>query len=108
MALFEELMREVHKRNMKLIFDLVLNHTSDEHSWFKESASSRDNPKADWYIWRDGKGKSGMRPPNNWRAMAGNKGVDLSPQAQAVLLQRFPPFSARLELSQPGGQAGDV
>ena len=46
---------------MKLVFDLVLNHTSNEHPWFKESASSRDNPKADWYIWKDGKGRNGAK-----------------------------------------------
>lgn len=57
------LIDEVHKREMKIVFDLVLNHTSIEHEWFKESSSSRDNPKSDWYVWRDGNGK---KPPNNW------------------------------------------
>ncbi|WP_062109854.1 glycoside hydrolase family 13 protein [Bacillus niameyensis] len=63
---FDELMEEVHKRGMKLILDLVINHTSDEHAWFIESKSSKDNPKRDWYIWRDGKdGKE----PNNWESI---------------------------------------
>ncbi|MBH0162192.1 glycoside hydrolase family 13 protein [Fictibacillus sp. 26RED30] len=63
---FDLLMKEVHKRDMKLIIDLVLNHTSDEHQWFIESRSSKDNPKRDWYIWRDGKdGKE----PNNWESI---------------------------------------
>ncbi|MBH0158380.1 alpha-glucosidase [Fictibacillus sp. 5RED26] len=63
---FDLLMEEVHKRDMKLIIDLVLNHTSDEHQWFIESRSSKDNPKRDWYIWRDGKdGKE----PNNWESI---------------------------------------
>ncbi|GGB39594.1 glycoside hydrolase family 13 protein [Fictibacillus barbaricus] len=63
---FDLLMEEVHKRGMKLIIDLVLNHTSDEHQWFIESRSSKDNPKRDWYIWRDGKdGKE----PNNWESI---------------------------------------
>jgi glycosidase len=44
---------ESHKRNLRVILDLVLNHTSDEHPWFLESKSSRDNPKADWYVWMD-------------------------------------------------------
>ena len=48
---FDELLREVHARQMKLIIDLVVNHTSDEHKWFIESKSSKDNPKRDWYIW---------------------------------------------------------
>jgi oligo-1,6-glucosidase len=49
----DELFREVHARGMKIVMDLVVNHSSDEHAWFVESASSKDNPKADWYIWRD-------------------------------------------------------
>lgn len=66
MADFDELLAEVHKRGMKLIIDLVINHTSDEHPWFIESRSSKDNPKRDWYIWRDGKdGKE----PNNWESI---------------------------------------
>lgn len=66
MADFDELLVEVHKRGMKLIIDLVINHTSDEHPWFIESRSSKDNPKRDWYIWRDGKdGKE----PNNWESI---------------------------------------
>jgi alpha-glucosidase len=55
MADFDLLLQEVHRRGMKLILDLVLNHTSDEHPWFIESRSSRNSPKRDWYIWRDGK-----------------------------------------------------
>ena len=62
---FDELIREAKKRDLRIIMDLVVNHTSNEHEWFKESRSSRDNPKRDWYIWRDGdQGK----PPNNWRS----------------------------------------
>jgi len=49
----EQLFKEVHQRGMKIVMDLVVNHSSDEHAWFKESASSKDNPKRDWYIWRD-------------------------------------------------------
>jgi oligo-1,6-glucosidase len=51
----EKLFSEVHARGMKIVMDLVVNHSSDEHEWFKESASSKDNPKADWYIWSDTK-----------------------------------------------------
>src|SRR5690349_9126258 len=58
---FKTFLREAHARNIRVILDLVLNHTSDEHSWFLESKSSRDNPKADWYIWVDA-------PPNNWQS----------------------------------------
>lgn len=66
MADFDRLLAEVHRRGMRLILDLVVNHTSDEHPWFIESRSSRDNPKRDWYVWRDGKdGKE----PNNWESI---------------------------------------
>lgn len=62
----DELLNEVHKRDMKLIMDLVINHTSDEHPWFIESRASKDSKKRDWYIWREGKeGKE----PNNWESI---------------------------------------
>ena len=59
-----------HSRGMRLILDLVINHTSDEHLWFKESRSSKDNPKRHWYIWRPARyADDGTRmPPNNWRS----------------------------------------
>lgn len=63
---FDQLLAETHKRGMKLIMDLVINHTSDEHEWFIESRSSKDNPYRDYYIWRPGKdGKE----PNNWESI---------------------------------------
>jgi len=58
---FKNFLSESHKRNLRVILDLVLNHTSDEHPWFIESKSNRDNPKADWYVWVD-------TPPNNWQS----------------------------------------
>ncbi|GAB2699177.1 oligo-1,6-glucosidase [Paenibacillus thermoaerophilus] len=65
MEVWERLLSEVHARGMKLIMDLVVNHTSDRHPWFLESRSSRDNPKRNWYIWKDAKdGKA----PTNWRS----------------------------------------
>lgn len=60
---FEELLRGLHERDIKLVMDLVVNHSSDEQRWFAESRSSRDNPYRDYYIWRDGKDG---REPNNW------------------------------------------
>ncbi|MGF1505705.1 MAG: alpha-amylase family glycosyl hydrolase [Anaerolineae bacterium] len=60
----EQLIAEAHARNIKIIFDLVVNHTSDQHPWFLESRSSRDNPKRDWYMWADPKPDGS--PPNNW------------------------------------------
>jgi len=58
---FKTFLREAHARNLRVILDLVLNHTSDQHPWFLESKSSRDNPKADWYVWMD-------TPLNNWQS----------------------------------------
>ena len=60
---FEELLQKMHNRGIKLLMDLVVNHTSDEHQWFIESKSSKNNPYRDYYIWRDGEDKN---PPNNW------------------------------------------
>lgn len=59
---FKQLLNSAHKRSIKIIMDLVLNHTSDQHPWFIEASSSKDNPKRDWYIWHENLGKK----PNNW------------------------------------------
>ena len=66
----QDLINATHTRGMRIIFDLVINHSSNEHSWFQESRSSKTNPKRDWYFWRPGKiDKNGKRhPPNNWRS----------------------------------------
>ncbi|HAE20928.1 MAG TPA: glucohydrolase [Spirochaetaceae bacterium] len=60
---FKELLAAAHARDIRMVVDLVVNHSSDEHPWFKEACSSRDNPKHDWYIWRP---MLGRRKPNNW------------------------------------------
>ncbi|AJD92801.1 oligo-1,6-glucosidase [Jeotgalibacillus malaysiensis] len=62
---FKELLEAIHDKGMKVIMDLVVNHTSDQHPWFLDSKSSKDHPKRDWYIWKEGKND---RPPNNWRS----------------------------------------
>ena len=72
LADFDELLAEVHARGMKLILDLVPNHSSNRHPWFLESRSSRDNPKRDWYIWQDAALDGGV--PNNWRSVFGGSG----------------------------------
>jgi alpha-glucosidase len=61
---FDALLAAAHDKGLKLLLDLVPNHTSDRHPWFKESRSSRDAPKREWYIWRDPGANGG--PPNNW------------------------------------------
>ncbi len=66
LKLFKKVLDEAHKRDMKVIMDLVVNHTSSEHYWFKESMKSKDNPYHDYYIWKDGKNGG---PPNNWSSL---------------------------------------
>jgi len=69
---YDRLVKESHKRGIKVILDLVLNHTSNQHPWFLESRKGKDNPFSDWYIWRDAKPGGGM--PNNWEAIVGTPG----------------------------------
>lgn len=69
LADFDELVAEAHRRELKVILDFVINHTSSEHRFFKQSRSSRDNPKSDWYVWRDAKPDGS--PPNNWSSAFG-------------------------------------
>jgi alpha-glucosidase len=72
LADFERMLAAAHARGLKVILDLVPNHTSDRHPWFLESRSSRGNPKRDWYIWRDPGADGGA--PNNWLANFGGSG----------------------------------
>ncbi|TPE20247.1 glycoside hydrolase family 13 protein [Clostridium perfringens] len=83
---FNELLSEVHNRGMKLIIDLVINHTSHEHPWFIESRSSRDNPKRDWYIWREGKGDE---EPNNWESIFKGSAWEFCENSEEYYLHLF-------------------
>lgn len=98
MNLFEKLIDEVHKRDMKIILDLILNHTSDQHPWFIESRSSRDNEKRDWYIWRDGKNK---KPPNNWCSMIGGSGWHYDKKTDQWYWAQFLPCQPDLNYRNP-------
>ena len=69
LADFDRLIAEAHRLGIKVIIDQVLSHTSDEHPWFKESRASRDNPKADWYVWAEPRADG--TPPNNWLSIFG-------------------------------------
>ncbi len=84
---FDRLLDEVHQRGMKLILDLVPNHTSDQHPWFLESRSSRDNPKRDWYIWKDALPDGSE--PNNWLAMFGGKAWEWDETTQQYYYHAF-------------------
>ena len=84
---FDALLAEVHRRGLKLILDFVPNHTSDQHPWFQESRSSRDNPKRDWYLWRDP--APGGGPPNNWLSSFGGSGWELDEQTGQYYYHAF-------------------
>lgn len=83
---FDELLKEVHERKMKLIIDLVVNHTSDEHKWFIESRESKSSPKRDWYIWRQDKdGKE----PNNWESIFKGSAWEYDEKTKEYFLHLF-------------------
>src|SRR3954468_12619866 len=84
---FDTLLAEAHARGLKVIVDFVPNHTSDEHEWFKESRSSRDNPKRDWYVWADPKPDGS--PPNNWRSSFGGPTWTLDDTTGQYYLHNF-------------------
>ncbi|MEQ8546775.1 MAG: alpha-glucosidase [Cyclobacteriaceae bacterium] len=86
MADFDLLLSEMKKRELKLVMDLVVNHTSDEHAWFVESRSSKDNPKRDYYIWK--KGVNGG-PPNNWQSFFGGDAWRYDAQTDEYFLRLF-------------------
>lgn len=84
---FDELIAKAHAKDIKIIIDQVLSHTSDQHAWFEESRQSRDNPKADWYVWADPKDDG--CPPNNWQAIFGGCAWEWEPRRQQYYLHNF-------------------
>ncbi|MGI6133912.1 MAG: alpha-glucosidase, partial [Christensenellales bacterium] len=86
---WEEMVEGMHKRGIKLIMDLVVNHTSDEHYWFQEARKSKDNPYRDYYIWRKGKGKNGKKPPNNWTSRFGGSAWEYCEETDEYYLHLF-------------------
>jgi oligo-1,6-glucosidase/alpha-glucosidase len=102
---FRELVREVHARGMRLVLDMVLNHTSDHHPWFLASRSSRTDPKRDWYLWRDGRKPGGRAPPNNWRSMLGGSGWHHDPLTDQWYYASFLPFQPDLNYRNPAVKA---
>jgi alpha-glucosidase len=96
---FDRLLEGVHARGMKLILDLVPNHTSDEHVWFQESRGSRDNPKRDWYIWQDPAADGG--PPNNWTSFFGGPAWTLDEHTGQYYLHQFVKQQPELNYRNP-------
>ena len=89
----QKLIDELHSRNMRLLMDLVVNHTSDAHAWFKESRSSKTNAKRDWYFWREPKydSKGNRKEPNNWKSIFGGSAWHYDPQTEQYYLALFLP-----------------
>jgi alpha-glucosidase len=81
------LLREAHARGIRVILDLVLNHTSDQHTWFQESRAGRDSPRRDWYLWRDP--VPGGGPPNNWQSMFSGSGWTFDPPSGQYYYHTF-------------------
>jgi len=101
---FERLVEGCHRRGMKVVIDLVLNHSSSQHAWFEASRASRSGPYADWYIWRDAPGRSrtgGRRPPNNWRSYFGGSAWTWDATREQFYLHTFLPEQPDLNWRSP-------
>ena len=99
MADFDRLVAKAKKRNIRVIMDYVINHTSDQSPWFVESRSSRNNPKRDWYIWHDGKASG--QPPNNWQSWFGHSAWTFDPKTGQYYYHYFYPQQPDLNWRNP-------
>jgi len=89
---FDHLVAEASKRHIRIILDMVMNHTSDEHKWFIESRSSRNNPYRDWYMWHDGKNETATdkgEPPNNWQSDFGHSAWQWDEKTRQYYYHKF-------------------
>jgi oligo-1,6-glucosidase len=98
MADFDRMLQKAHNLGLKIVMDLVINHSSDQHPWFLESRGSRENPKRDYYIWRDGKNGG---PPNNWQAWFGGPAWTKDETTGQYFLNIFSPFQPDLNWENP-------
>ena len=92
LADFDRLVAEAKKRHIRIIMDMVMNHTSDQHKWFIESRSSRNNPYRDWYVWHDGKGETATdkgEPPNNWQSDFGHSAWEWDAKTRQYYYHKF-------------------
>ena len=99
LADMEELIAEAKKRDMRIVMDLVYNHSSDQHPWFIESKSSRNNPKSDWYIWRDAKEDGSA--PTNWRGIFGGSAWTYCAERDQYYLHTFAEAQPDLNWENP-------
>ena len=96
---FKKLLSEAHNRNIKILLDFVPNHTSDQHPWFLESKSSKDNPKRDWYVWRDAKEDGSL--PNNWGSIFGGTAWEYDETTNQYYFHQFCKEQPDLNLFNP-------
>ena len=101
METFKKVLAGCHERGMKVFMDLVVNHTSTEHHWFKEACKSVDNPYHDYYIWRKGKGKNGKKPPNNWMSTFEGGAWEYVPEVDEYYLHVFTKGQPDLNMDNP-------
>ncbi|EME76922.1 glycoside hydrolase family 13 protein [Pseudocercospora fijiensis CIRAD86] len=99
----EILIKEAHSRGLRIILDLVINHTSDQHAWFKESRASKDSPKRDWYFWQPAKydADGTRKPPNNWRSAFQGSAWSWDEQTQEYYLHLFAHEQPDLNFENP-------
>jgi len=103
MADFERLLARAHALGLKVVIDQVLSHTSIEHAWFHESRASRDNPKADWYVWTDA--REDGTPPNNWLSIFGGSAWQWEPRRGQYYLHNFLTAQPDLNFHHPAVRA---
>jgi alpha-glucosidase len=99
---FDALIHRAHELGLKVLIDLVLSHTSNQHAWFQESVSSRENPKSDWYVWADAKPDGS--PPNNWLSIFGGSAWEWSGDRMQYYLHNFLKEQPDLNLHNPDVQ----
>ena len=100
---WDVLVHEARRRGIRVLVDLVVNHSSDQHPWFRESRASRDSPKRDWYVWRDG--KAGDQPPTNWQSIFGGPAWTRDPVTGQWYYHIFLPEQPDLNWASPGLRA---
>lgn len=96
---FDSVLEGAHARGLKLVIDQVYSHTSDQHEWFRQSRSSRDNPKSDWYVWADAKADGG--PPNNWISLFGGQAWSWDSRRRQYYMHNFLPEQPDLNFHNP-------
>ena len=104
LADFDRLIAEADKRRIRVLMDMVMNHTSDQHEWFIQSRSSHDNPYRNWYMWHDGIGQTATsrgKPPNNWQSLFGHSAWEWDDKTRQYYYHKFYPQQPDLNWHNP-------